>query len=254
MTASSPTANSPLARAWYARWPIWAELLAFLALMFLYEWLRSLVAPGAGDRTPFDNAADIVSAERSLGLFIEQGIHDWVQERPWAEFLTTWFYTLGYTAGFIAMFIWVWFRRRAEFAAFRNWFWASSLVAVVGYWLYPLAPPRLTDLGLNDPTAEALRMGGALDWFQPFRNEYAAMPSMHCGLAMLMGISLFWLLRPSPWRWLALLWPVGMVFTVMATANHWWLDAVGGAAVIAVAWALVAFAMRGRPTPWRYRR
>lgn len=252
MTATIAPRPSPLARAWTARWPIWAEVLLFLALMFTYEWLRSLVAPADGDPTPFQNAMDIVSAEEALGLYMEPAIFEWTQSHAWAEFATTWFYTLGYTTGFVLMFAWVWFRRREQFAAFRNWFWASSLVAVVGYWIYPLAPPRFTE-GFGDPTAEALKLGGSLDWFQPFRNEFAAMPSMHCGLAMLMGISLFWLLRPSPWRWLALLWPAGMVFTTMATANHWWLDAVGGLAAIAIALAIVAALMRGQPAPWRAR-
>lgn len=251
---SATTAPPPAlpARAWWARWPVWAEVVLFLALMFTYEWLRSLVAPADADGTPFANAADIVAAERAMGLFVEPSIYDWTQSTPWAEFVTTWFYTLGYTTGFVVMFTWVWFRRRERFAAFRNWFWASSLVAVLGYWIYPLAPPRFTE-GFGDPTAQALELGGALAWFQPFRNEFAAMPSMHCGLAMLMGLSLFWMLRPSPWRWLALLWPAGMVFTVMATANHWWLDAVGGAVAIGVALAVVAPLMRGAPAPWNHR-
>ncbi len=255
MTVASRSIPGPIARAWAARWPIWAEVMLFLVLMVLYEWLRAVVAvspstPG----TPIAHALDIVEIERSLGLFIEPDIHHWVQGNAVAKFLTTWFYTLGYTAGFIAMFVWVWFRRRSCFAAFRNWFWAASFVAVVGYWIYPLAPPRHTpDVGMSDPTKEALKLGGSLDWFQPFRNEFAAMPSMHCGLAILMGLTLFWLLRPSPWRWLALLWPAAMIFTVMATANHWWLDAVGGAIAIGVALAIVAPLTRNMDAPWRYR-
>jgi len=254
VTIAAPRRTDLAARIWTARWPVWAEVALFLALFFLYEWLRSLVAPeGPGIERAFQHASDIVAFEESLGLFIEPAIHDWTQANPVAEFLTTWFYTLGYTGGFIAMFAWVWWRRRAWFAAFRNWFWAASFVAVLGYWAYPLAPPRFTDHGMADPTAEALKLGGALDWFQPFRNEYAAMPSMHCGLALLLGLALFWLLRPSPWRWLALLWPAAMTFTVMATANHWWLDAVGGAVAVGIALAIVWPLTRTMPAPWRYR-
>lgn len=246
---STPT--TPLARAWLARWPIWAEVALFLVLMFLYEWARGLVAVDDPAR-PLANAADIVAAQQSLGLLVEPDIHDWTQAQPVVKFLTTWFYTLGYTTSFVALFIWVWWRRRAHFAAFRNWFWTASFVAVVGYWLYPLAPPRHTDMGMDDPTREALKLGGSLEWFQPFRNEYAAMPSMHCGLAILVGATIFWMLRPSPWRWCGLLFPVAMIFTTMATANHWWLDAVGGAVVVAIAAVLIDLTMRGRPRPWRY--
>ena len=127
------------------------------------------------------------------------------------------------------MFLWVWFFRRENYAVFRNWFWITNGLAVIGYWLYPLAPPRLTDLGFSDPTKESLELGGALSWFQPFRNEFAAMPSMHVGYTLLFSLTLFFLLAPSRWRWLAFLWPAGMLFVVMATSNHWWLDGVGGA-------------------------
>lgn len=254
VTVASQSRTGFVQRIWAARWPIWAELLLFLALMALYEWLRAVVAVAPETpETPIAHALDIVDIERAMGLFVEPQIHDWTQGNGVAKFLTTWFYTLGYTGGFIAMFLWTWFRRRAWFAAFRNWFWTASFLAVVGYWVYPLAPPRHTPgVEMTDPTREALKLGGSLDWFQPFRNEFAAMPSMHCGLAILLGITLFWLLRPSPWRWLAFLWPAAMIFTVMATANHWWLDAVGGAVCVGLAFAIVWPLTRSMPAPWRY--
>jgi hypothetical protein len=253
VTVAARTRTDVVSRAWEARWPIWAEVLCFVALMFIYELVRGIVAPsGPGVDTAFANAADIVDIERSLGLLVEPDIHEWALANPVAEFLTTWYYTLAYVGGYVVMFVWTWFFRRPYFAAFRNWFWTSSMVALIGYWLYPLAPPRFTEFGQEDPTAEALRLGGALDWFQVFRNEYAAMPSMHCGLALLMAISLFWMLRPSPWRWLILTWPPIMIFTVMATANHWWLDAVGGAIAVTVGFLIVAPLTRHLPAPWRY--
>lgn len=223
--AASP---SPLARAWSARWPFAAEIVLFLVLNVTYEWLRDLVAVESLTR-PLQHAADVVDIEKALGLFVEIDIHDWVQAEPVMKFLTTWTYTLAHTTGFVVMFLWVWFFRRENFAVFRNWFWITNGLAVLGYWIFPLAPPRLTDLGLADPTKESLKLGGSLDWFQPFRNEFAAMPSMHVGYSILFALTLFFMLAPSRWRWLAFLWPATMLFVVMATANHWWLDGVGGA-------------------------
>jgi hypothetical protein len=246
--------TSPLSRAWYARWPIGVELALFLALMVLYEWLRSVVAP-PDDATAraIAHALDVVDLERSLHLFVEPDAQSAAESVPGLKFLTTWFYTLAYTGGFTIMFLWVWFRRREWFASFRNWFWASALLAVVGYWLYPLAPPRLTDLGLEDPTKATLELGGALEWFQPFRNEFAAMPSMHVGQAVLFAVAICWLNR-SPWRFLAWLWPAFMLFTVMATANHWWLDGAGGIACILLALLMVRALDRSQPPLWSYRR
>ncbi len=243
---------SPLARAWSARWPIGAEVLLFLALTVVYEFLRDLVGVDDISR-PLLHAEQIVDVERSLGLFIEVDLHEWVQSIGALEWTTTWLYTLGHTTGFVIMFVWVWFRRRDQYPMFRNWFWISHAIAVLGYWVYPLAPPRLTDLGLADPTKESLELGGALSWFQPFRNEFAAMPSMHVGYTFLFALALFWMLRPSPWRWLAFLWPAGMLFVVMATANHWWLDGVGGAATVLLG-LLVADRLGGDlPRPWARR-
>ncbi len=243
---------SPLARLWTARWPVGAELALFLVLYAAYEWVRDLVAVEDPAR-PLRHALDVVDVERALGLFVETDVHDWVQSIGALEFTTTWIYTLAHTTGFVVMFFWVWFRRRENFAMFRNWFWITNALAVVGYWLYPLAPPRLTNLGLADPTKEALELGGTLSWFQPFRNEFAAMPSMHVGYTVLFALTIFWLNRGSRWRWLAFLWPAGMLFVVMATANHWWLDGVGGAAAVLLG-LLIAWRLAGDlPMPWQWR-
>jgi membrane-associated phospholipid phosphatase len=72
------------------------------------------------------------------------------------------------------------------------------------------------------------------------------------GYTFMFALTLVWLLRPSPWRWLALLWPATMLFVVMATANHWWLDGMGGIGASLLALAIVAPLCRSLPRPWRY--
>ena len=57
----------------------------------------------------------------------------------------------------------------------------------------------------------------------------------------------------SRWRWAAFLWPAGMLFVVMSTANHWWLDAAGGAAAVLLALAIVNPLTRSLPRPWAAR-
>jgi hypothetical protein len=251
VTVAAPP--SPLARLWTARWPIGCELVLFFLLMAAYEWARDLVATEDFDRV-LGHAHDVVRLERDLGIFWEPDVHHWVQDVGFLDFTTTWIYTLAHTTGFAVMFFWVWFRRRENFAMFRNWFWITNALAVVGYWLYPLAPPRLSGLGLADPTKESLELGGSLSWFQPFRNEFAAMPSMHVGYTFLFALTIFWLNRGSRWRWLAFLWPATMLFTVVATANHWWLDGVGGVMAVLIG-LVIAWRLSGDlPMPWDWRR
>jgi hypothetical protein len=240
---------SPVWRAWHARWPLWAEFLLFLVLMGTYEWLRDLVAV-SDPSEPIAHALDVVDLEESLGLFVEPDVQEWTESVPGGEFVVTWLYTLAHTTGFAIMFLWMWVRRRRYFAAFRNWFWVTNGLAVIGYWLWPLAPPRLTDLGLEDPTKASLELGGALSWFEPFRNEFAAMPSLHVGYTALFALTLFWMNRGSPWRWLAFLWPAAMLYVVMATANHWWIDGVAGATCVLLALAVVNPLTRSMPRPW----
>jgi hypothetical protein len=251
VTVAAPA--SPLARLWTARWPIGFELVLFFLLMAAYEWARDLVATEDFDRV-LGHAHDVVRLERDLGIFWEPDVHHWVQDVGVLDFTTTWIYTLAHTTGFAVMFFWVWFRRRENFAMFRNWFWITNALAVVGYWLYPLAPPRLSGLGLADPTKESLELGGTLSWFQPFRNEFAAMPSMHVGYTFLFALTIFWLNRGSRWRWLAFLWPGTMLFTVVATANHWWIDGLGGVTAVLIG-LVIAWRLSGDlPMPWDWRR
>ncbi len=237
-------------RAWPA---LLALVVAFLALMFLYEAARDFVAPGVGAAAPHRHADQVISAERSLGLLVEPDVQRAVHRAPGGQWATTWFYTIAYTAGYAGFLLWVFFFRRSRLRFLFTWYWVTNFVAVVGYWVYPLAPPRFVDeLGMADTTKEALELGGSLSWFQPFRNLYAAMPSMHVGQTVLYAIAITLLVR-SRWRWLAWLWPAVMLTTVMATANHYWLDGVGGAVCVLAALGLTRLVLRegvrGRVTP-----
>jgi PAP2 superfamily len=225
--------------------------LLFFLLMVAYEGARHLVEPGT-PAVPLDHASQIIDAERAMGLFVEPDIQRFTEDTPGLESASKWIYTLAHTPGFILFFVWMWFRQKARFAFVRNWFWVMNGVAVLGYWLYPLAPPRLVpELGLSDPTAASLELGGSLTWFQPFRNIFAAMPSMHVGYTVFFAVAIILLLK-SPWRWLALVWPATILYVVMATANHYWLDGVGGAVTCGIALLITALVWRRLRRPWQH--
>ncbi len=248
----------PVSRLWRARWHWGLEVLLFVVLTVVYEAARDLVAPGTAAEIAraFHHAEDVVAAEGFLHLEIESGVQDVTHAVAGGEAVTTWYYTLAHTPGFIAFFALVWFIRRREYAFVRNWFWATHLFAVLAFWLFPLAPPRFLDLGLQDTTRDALTLGGALDWFQPFRNEFAAMPSLHIGYSSFYAIALTWLLRPwGRWRYLVWLMPAWMLWVTTATANHYWLDGVGGLACVLAGLALVhLLSPDDIARPWRFGR
>ena len=143
MTEARRIFRQLIGRAWRAEWPIWAEIICFVALMALYESLRTLVAPdSAGVTTAFANAERVVDLERALGLFVEGDLHAWTVAHEAVQFATTWYYTLAYVAGYLVTFTWTWFRRRPYFAAFRNWRSPPSPLPVSPSAASRTSPPR----------------------------------------------------------------------------------------------------------------
>lgn len=131
-------------------------------------------------------------------------------------------------------------RRPADYRWVRSSIGFATLLALVGFWLYPLAPPRLMPgLGFIDT------VHGVQDFAKPdygalteMTNQYAAMPSLHFGWSLWCGVVVV-MLAPKPWmKALGLLHPLFTVSAIIATANHWVLDAVGGAAVVALGFGL----------------
>jgi membrane-associated phospholipid phosphatase len=229
------------ARAWRAKWPIYCEIVLFVVLDLLYEILRALVAPDRpGIAAAVRHAHSLVRVERALGIDLESWAQRTTDAMAGGRFITTWYYTLAYMPLFIGFFFVLWFWRKQNYAFVRNWFWTAHAVALVVFWAYPLAPPRLAVTGLVDTTKHALTLGGVLGWFQHLRNEYAAMPSLHIGQSFLYALTLFWLC--SSWgRWRNLWWilPVWMAWVTMATANHYLSDGVGGVVAVAASLAIV---------------
>ena len=103
-------------------------------------------------------------------------------------------------------------------------------MALVGYYLYPLAPPRLMNGSDFIDTVVVHQTWGSMASgdLKNMSNQYAAMPSMHIGWSLWCGLTIF-ALASVPWvRVLGLLYPTATLVVIVATANHFWLDAVGG--------------------------
>ncbi len=137
-----------------------------------------------------------------------------------------------WTEGVLAVLYW---RRPVDYRWARASLGFATLLALVGFWLYPLAPPRLMPtLGIIDT------VHGVQDFSKPdygtltaLTNQYAAMPSLHFGWSLWCGVVIA-IVAPKWWmKALGLLHPLFTVSAIVATGNHWVLDAVGGAAVVA---------------------
>jgi PAP2 superfamily len=137
----------------------------------------------------------------------------------------------------------------------RNMFMVAMALALVGYILYPTAPPRLMpEWGFTDSVSQVTGGSENNGTVGALVNLYAAVPSMHVAMSLMVGWSLARLVKPFPLKVLWSLYPLFVTFVVVATGNHYLADAVLGA-LVALMSALAAsqgFA-RVRPTAWRFR-
>jgi hypothetical protein len=217
----------------------WKDLLRQIVLFCGAYWLYRLVRGQVDGRAAaaFANAREIVDFERSLGLFVEPGIHGWAERHEWVLDAATWMYVNSHFVITTFTLAWLYLRRNERFYGIRDMFMVAMGIALVGYMVFPTAPPRfMPELGFQDPVAA---LTGA-ETANALVNPYAAVPSMHVAFALMLGVPMA---RIACHTWVRGLWciyPLVVTFVVVSTANHWWFDAFLGAATAAVA-ALVAY-------------
>ncbi|MEU1280654.1 phosphatase PAP2 family protein [Streptomyces sp. NPDC005805] len=230
------------------RW--WTELVLLGVVYAAYSAGRLLAR---GDvSTAVDHGLAILRAEKALLLNAEHPLNRLFTEVPAigipADFL---YATLHYLVT-PAVLVWLFRRRPARYRAARTWLMVSTLLGLVGFTLMPTCPPRLLDAshGFVDTMAQYSSYGwwggeaSAPRGLGGMTNQYAAMPSLHVGWALWCGV-LLWLHGRSPAvRALGVAYPLVTTVVVMGTANHYFLDAVAGAAVMGLGLLLTPYALR----------
>ncbi len=183
------------------------------------------------------NAEAIDRLERSLGIAWEHSAQSLIVDSSSLVALANWVYIWGHWPVIVVAATVLYMRRPAHYRVLRNAVIASGLIGFVFFYVIPTAPPRLAGLGLTDTVLEQSHAYRAL---QPpsLTNQYAAMPSLHFGWNLLVGIVLFAAFASLAVRVFAVAMPVVMGFAVVATANHFVLDVAAGMLVVAVGLAL----------------
>ena len=215
------------------------EIFIVLSAYVLYFGVRGLMESGV-DRA-LENAVDIVAMEKALGIFVEPQLQSYVLDHHWIVTAANWIYIWGHWPVIFAVLGWLLTRHRDAYYVVRNAMIISGLIGIVIFMVFPLAPPRLTDFGFSDTVT---LHSGSYRVLQPpaFVNQYAAMPSLHFGWDLLIGLMLFWHARTTVLRAIGLLMPIAMYAAIVLTANHYLVDGVVGGAValtgltVAVRW------------------
>ncbi|WP_326697180.1 phosphatase PAP2 family protein [Streptomyces sp. NBC_01754] len=217
---------------------LWFEILLIAVSYWLYSLVRNAVPEQKA--AALRNADWIWSLEHAAGLAFEKTVNHAVNSVTWLIVSMNYYYATLHFIVTIAVLVWLFRRHPGRYAAARLILFATTAVALLGYYLFPLAPPRLMrgggfiDTVLLHETWGSMASGN----FKQMSNQYAAMPSMHIGWSLWCGLTVFALAR-VPWvRVLGLLYPVATLVVIVATANHFWLDAVGGMACLAFGYAV----------------
>jgi len=234
----------------------WRDLLLQLGLFFFayqgYQLVRGLV--DGKTALAFDNAEWIVDAEKALGTFFEPGLQQALLDDAWLIDIANWLYVNTHFVITTTFLAWLYLFRNEHFPFVRNMFMVAMGIALVGYALLPTAPPRLLPgEGFTDTLASFTSVEQDSNAFSLLVNKYAAVPSMHCGFALMIAGTAVAVVRNAVGRALWALYPLLVFAVVVVTANHYWLDAAAGALVaIAAAYAAHRLALL-RPARWAFR-
>jgi membrane-associated phospholipid phosphatase len=214
------------------------DLLIQLALLATAYWTWRHARGGVDGSIglSFSHARDLVSAERSVGLLIEPSVQHWAVDAGWPAEVARWGYANLHFKGSCLMLAILYFGYRGSFGFVRNAVFCAMAISVIGYALFPTAPPRfLPELGLDPSTSVTGNNPLLSNPGDPLFNPFAAVPSMHVGLSVILAWSLALLVRPRPLKAVLFAYPLLMTYVVIASGNHFWLDAVFGLLTAALA-------------------
>jgi membrane-associated phospholipid phosphatase len=229
------------------------QVTLFGAAYLAYRLVRGLVAADAN--TAFAHALQLISLERSAHVFVEPSIQAWASGSHFLMVLSSYVYVNAQTTVTVAALAYLYLRHNRNFYFVRNMFMVAMAIALLGYVIFPTAPPRfLPEWGFSDSVADltGVHVSHTSAAMSALVNPYAAVPSMHVAFALMIGWPLARLVRWRALRVLWLLYPFLMAFVIVVTANHFIIDAVLGALTAATSAYAAAWMARARPNAWRF--
>jgi hypothetical protein len=229
------------------------QIVLFGTAYLGYSLVRGLVS--SDTTTAFRHALDMIQAERTLHMFVEPSVQAWASSSHLLMDFSSWLYVNAQTSITLAALVYLYVRHNGSFYFVRNMFAIAMLIALIGYAVFPTAPPRfLPEWGFIDSVSDltGVHVSHASASMDTLFNPYAAVPSMHVAFALMIGWPLASLSRTRIASILWRLYPLLIAFVIIATANHFLLDAVLGAITAGVSALGARRLARMRPAAWRF--
>jgi PAP2 superfamily len=229
------------------------QLLLFGAVYLGYNLVRGLVEGRAS--AAFQHARDLIQIERTLHVFVEPSVQAWASGSHALMDVSSWLYVNAQTSVTLAALVYLYVRHNRSFYFVRNMLMIAMAIALVGYAVFPTAPPRfLPEWGFIDSVSDltGMHVSHASASMTALFNPYAAVPSMHVAFALMIGWPLASLSRTRVASVLWRLYPLLIAFVIVATANHFVLDALLGALTAGVSAVGARRLARIRPAAWRF--
>jgi hypothetical protein len=234
-------------------WDVVRQVLLFAVVYYAYRITRGAVDDPAGAAVAFDNAREVIHLERSLGIFAEPDVQQWVSGSPLLLDASSWLYVNAQFTVTMGALVYLYLAHNPSFYFVRNMFTVAMGIAVLGYVLVPTAPPRFfPELGFADSVAAMTGVQHDSGLVGTLFNPYAAIPSMHVAFALMIAVPIARLARHRFVRVAWSLYPLLVVFVIVATANHFFIDAFAGLGTAAIAGSAAAWLGRARPGAWAF--
>jgi hypothetical protein len=216
----------------------------FLGAYLLYSAARYITV---GDLSSAQSHAEwIVNVERHLGVYTEAGVQKALTGTP-AIWILNHLYLAAQLIVLPGSLIWLWHRSRPTYERLRNTVLATWLISLPVYAAFPVAPPRLAHIGLIDTITSQSGFSMDSSLTTSFYNQLAAVPSLHVGFAVAIGIAVASVLRNPIAKGIALMWGPTIGLAVVATGNHFIFDIAAGIVASGLGYVLGMAVANWRP-------
>ncbi len=221
------------------------ELAIVVAAYFVYMYTRALVFSDF-KVTAIENAKRVMDFEKNAGFFWEPAWQSWaIESAKELVIFFNWAYIITFWPIIAVVGITLYVTNRVRYTYYRNIVLLSFAIALIGFMVFPLAPPRMIAEHFVDTIKVFGPSGYASREFANYYNAYAAMPSLHFSWTVMFGV--LFLTTPNKWiKVIGVIYPTMTLFAITITGNHYIMDAIGGGLLVIVAFAIMELGIRRR--------